>query len=94
MTLFDAQSTTIKVAATGASSATSGSFTVNPAADSVLIATSGANQSATVNAAFTSTLVATATDGYSNPVSGVSVTFTAPSTGASATFAGTCASNP
>ena len=93
VTLFDAQSTTIKVAATGASSATSGSFTVNPAAASLLNATSGANQSATIGASFSSPLVVTSTDGYSNVVSGVSVTFAAPSSGASATFAGTCASN-
>jgi type II secretory pathway pseudopilin PulG len=94
VTLFDAQSTTIKLAATGAASATSGSFTVNPAPASVLTATSGANQSATISTAFTSPLVVTSTDGYSNLVSGVSVTFAAPVSGASASFASTCTSNP
>ena len=93
VTLYDAQTTSIKVAATGASSATSGQFTVNPAPASVLTATSGSNQSATINASFTNPLTVTSTDGYSNVVPGVSVTFSAPTSGASATFAATCASN-
>ena len=92
ITLFDAQSTTLRVTSGGVNG-TSTSFTVNPAAAAVLAATSGANQSANVNSAFTNKLVATATDSYGNPVSGVAVTFTAPSTGASATFAA-CGSNP
>ena len=41
-------------------------------------ATSGTGQSATVSTAFTNPLVATVTDQYGNPVSGVTVTFTAP----------------
>ncbi len=52
-----------------------------------LAATSGGGQSATVSTAFTSPLVATVTDASGNPVSGVSVTFTAPASGASGTFA-------
>ena len=93
VTLYDAQSTAIKVAATGAMSATSGTFTVNPAGASLLTAISGGNQSPAINAAFGSPLIVSSTDNYSNPVSGVSVTFAAPSSGASAAFAGTCASN-
>jgi hypothetical protein len=54
-----------------------------------LTATSGGGQSATVSTAFTLPLVATATDGHGNPVSGVSVTFTAPASGASGLFATT-----
>ena len=92
ITLFDAQSTTLKMTSGGVSG-TSTSFTVNPAAASVLTATSGGNQSANVNSAFTNKLVATATDAYGNPVSGVAVSFTAPSTGAGASFA-VCGSNP
>jgi hypothetical protein len=49
---------------------------------------SGSGQSATVHTAFASPLVALVTDTYGNPVSGATVTFTAPGTGASGTFAG------
>ena len=48
----------------------------------------GTPQSAGVNSAFATALQAKVTDG-GNPVSGVTVTFTAPSTGASGTFTGT-----
>jgi hypothetical protein len=58
-----------------------------------LSATSGASQSAAILAPFTSPLVVTATDGYSNGISGLSVTFAAPASGASATFAATCSAN-
>jgi hypothetical protein len=45
---------------------------------------SGTPQTATVSTAFTNALQAKVTDSASNPVAGVTVTFTAPSTGASA----------
>src|SRR5207244_6006946 len=45
--------------------------------------TSGSGQSATVNTNFGSALVATVSDQFGNPVSGVSVTFAAPGSGAS-----------
>jgi len=51
-------------------------------------ATSGSAQSAPVSTAYAQPLVATVTDGSGAPVAGVPVTFTAPSSGASATFAG------
>ena len=92
VTLFDAQSTTLK-ATQGGVSGTSTSFTVSANTATTLAATSGGSQSATVNNVFTNQLVATATDAYGNSVSGVVVTFTAPSSGASATFAA-CGSNP
>ncbi|MGC1490881.1 MAG: choice-of-anchor D domain-containing protein, partial [Candidatus Acidiferrum sp.] len=50
-------------------------------------ATAGASQSATINTAFGTLLAATVKDGGGNLLSGVSVTFTAPATGASGTFA-------
>jgi uncharacterized protein YbbK (DUF523 family) len=53
-----------------------------------IAATSGTPQSATINAAFAAPLVATVKDAGSNPVSGVTVTFNAPASGASGTFAG------
>jgi hypothetical protein len=52
-----------------------------------IVATGGTPQVATVNTAFTALLVATVLDASSNPVGGVAVTFTAPATGASGTFA-------
>ena len=50
-------------------------------------ATSGTPQTATVSTVFAAPLVATVTTG-GNPTQGVTVTFTAPSSGASGTFAG------
>ena len=49
---------------------------------------SGSPQSATINLPFTSPLVAMVTDLYGNPVSGATVTFMVPSTGASASLSG------
>src|SRR5216684_2907304 len=60
--------------------------TVGPAAK--VVVTSGSGQSAAINTAFTALLLATVTDAGNNPVSGVVVTFTAPGSGASGTFAG------
>ncbi|HXM51391.1 MAG TPA: hypothetical protein VN956_26345, partial [Pyrinomonadaceae bacterium] len=53
-----------------------------------ITATAGTAQSATVNTAFAAQLQATVKDSLSNPVSGVTVTFAAPGSGASGTFAG------
>jgi len=53
-----------------------------------IAATAGATQSATVNTAFAAPLQATVKDSLNNPVSGVTVTFTAPGSGASGTFVG------
>jgi protocatechuate 3,4-dioxygenase beta subunit len=53
-----------------------------------LLATSGSGQSTLVNTAFPTKLVATVLDGNNSPVSSVVVTFTAPGSGASGTFAG------
>ena len=50
--------------------------------------TGGSGQSAAVNTAFQNTLIATVKDSGGNPVSGVTVTFAVPGTGASATFTG------
>ena len=51
-------------------------------------ATAGTPQSATINTAFATNLQATVKDASNNPVNGVTVTFTAPGSGASGTFAG------
>jgi hypothetical protein len=57
------------------------------AAATVAVA-SGSGQKATVATRFAAPLVAVAKDAYGNPVPGVSVTFTAPASGASATLTG------
>jgi hypothetical protein len=61
---------------------------VTSASASSIAASSGTPQSATVNTAFGASLVALVKDASNHPVSGVTVTFTAPSTGASGTFPG------
>jgi hypothetical protein len=53
-----------------------------------IAATTGTPQSATVSTAFAAQLQATVNDSFNNPVSGVTVTFAAPASGASGTFAG------
>ncbi len=70
----------------------SGNVTLNGAALSgastpALAASGGTPQTTTVSTAFATALQATVTNG-GNPVSGVTVTFTAPGSGASGTFAG------
>jgi uncharacterized repeat protein (TIGR01451 family) len=81
---------TATVAGGGSASNTSGNamvtVTQTPAAVTVV---SGTPQSATIGMAFSNPLVATVKDGAGNPVLGVTVTFTAPSTGASVIFAST-----
>src|SRR5690349_172304 len=62
-------------------------FTVTGPPASVT-ATAGTPQSAAINTAFATQLQATVRDAANNPVSGVVVTFTAPTSGASGTFAG------
>jgi hypothetical protein len=54
---------------------------------SAVTVVSGGGQSATVHTAFASSLVAVVKDAQGNPVPGVTVTFTAPASGASGTFA-------
>jgi 5-hydroxyisourate hydrolase-like protein (transthyretin family) len=78
------------VAASVAGVATPANFSLTnlagPAA--TITTTAGTPQSATINTAFATQLQATVTDSGNNPVSGVNVTFTAPASGASGTFAG------
>lgn len=94
MTLYKAETANVTVSDgthTGALS-----VTVGAAAAANITATSGGGQSATVGTAFTNPLVATVTDTYGNLKPGASVTFSAPSSGASSTFTsgGNCTSNP
>lgn len=55
-------------------------------APDAIAATGGVTQSAMVNTAFSAPLEVTVTDAYGNPKPGAIVTFSAPSSGASATF--------
>ncbi|HEY3827066.1 MAG TPA: carbohydrate binding domain-containing protein [Bryobacteraceae bacterium] len=72
----------------GAAGTASFNLTNNAGTAASIAATGGTPQSATVNAAFATPLQATVRDAGNNPVSGVMVTFTAPASGASGTFAG------
>ena len=62
---------------------------VTPGIASQIVHVSGNNQHSTPNSAFPIPLKVAATDNQGNPVSGVSITFTAPSSGPSGTFADT-----
>ncbi len=64
---------------------TSTAFVITAASANVITVVSGNNQSATQGATFAAPLVVEVTNA-GNPVSGASVTFTAPSSGASGTF--------
>ncbi|HEY1657261.1 MAG TPA: hypothetical protein VGG14_02870 [Candidatus Sulfotelmatobacter sp.] len=71
--------------ACGSKSSSSGSGSAGPAAQ--IGGATGSGQSASVGTAFPNPFSATVEDSKNNPVSGASVTFTAPSSGASGTFA-------
>ncbi len=78
---------TLNASGTDFISATSSAFNVTVNAPSNIVATSGANQAATITAGFANSLQAKVTDANGNAVSAVVVTFSAPPTGASGTFA-------
>ena len=78
---------TVTASVSGGSTPASFSLTNTAGAAATITATGGTPQSAVVGRAFAAPLTATVVDSYSNPVSGVSVTFTAPGSGASGTFA-------
>ncbi len=63
-------------------------LTNTPGIPASILATAGTPQSAVINNVFPTNLQATVRDSGSNPVSGVTVTFSAPGSGASGTFAG------
>jgi hypothetical protein len=88
--MANSQTGSYSVAASVSGVSASASFSLTNVAGSPasISATSGTAQSATVNTAFAAALQATVKDAYNNPVSGVSVMFTAPSTGAGAAFGG------
>src|SRR5208337_5135868 len=79
---------TVTAKVTGVATAANFSLTNNVGAAASITATSGTPQNTAINTAFAAPLVATVKDGGGNAVSGVVVTFTAPGSGASGTFAG------
>jgi sugar lactone lactonase YvrE len=88
---FNLSSVTLQTAGNYSYTATSGTYTqatasetVSAAAVSAISVVSGSGQSAAIGAAFTSPLVVKVLDSYGNPVSGATVVFTPPSSGASA----------
>ncbi len=76
----------------GVSSPATFSLTNTAGAPASITATAGATQSANINTAFATTMTATVRDAFDNPVNGATVTFTAPTSGASGTFPGGLAS--
>jgi hypothetical protein len=81
-----AGSYSVTASASGATSATF-SLTNTALAPATITATKGSNQTAALGVGFGTDLEATVVDSDGNPVNGAVVTFTAPSTGASAMFA-------
>lgn len=73
---------------TGLVSAISSSFQITVGPPATVVATAGTPQSALVNTAFSTNLRALVRDAAGNVISGATVTFTAPTTGARGTFAG------
>jgi hypothetical protein len=89
---FTANSTaggyTVTASVAGVATPASFSLTNNPLVSTTITATAGTPQSATVTTAFTTALQATVKDQNGNPFPGATVTFTAPTSGASGTFPG------
>ena len=77
---------TLLAQAPGVTSATSNPFTVTAGQAAIIQATGGTPQSTVINTPFIAPLQAIVTDSAGNPVSGVTVTFTVPGTGATASL--------
>jgi hypothetical protein len=91
-TIAGSSSYNVTAAVNGLLPVTFGALTNTPGPPVSIAVSGGSGQNTTVGAAFTNPLVVTVTDAYSNVISGKTVTFSAPSTGASATFTGNPAS--
>ncbi|HEX2911284.1 MAG TPA: Ig-like domain repeat protein [Chloroflexia bacterium] len=63
-------------------------LTVTPGPPAQVVIVTGDQQSALINTTFSTALAVKVTDAYSNPISGTSVTFSAPASGPSGSFAG------
>ena len=78
---------TVTASVAGVTATTNFSLTNTSGAAASITATSGSLQDATISTPFAAPLVAAVEDSNQYPVSGASVTFTAPASGASGTFA-------
>jgi uncharacterized protein (TIGR03437 family) len=78
---------TATASVTGVATAASFSLTNNPSVPATITATGGTPQAATINTAFATALQATVKDAGGNLVANAQVTFTAPGSGASGSFA-------
>lgn len=85
--LYKAQSTSITVSDGTIGNGAGLAVTVSPGPAATATAASGSGQTAYVSTAFASPFAALITDASGNPIAGATVTFTAPATGASGTFA-------
>jgi sugar lactone lactonase YvrE len=83
-----AGSYTLEATSRGLASATSNPFTITASIPTSILATGGTPQSAIVQTVFGVPLQAAVTDAYGNPISGVTVVFTAPPAGPSGLFGG------
>lgn len=84
---------TVTATASGAPVPASFSLTNAPGSPAAVAAASGGDQSATVGTAFGQPLVVVVNDAHGNPVSGVTITWTAPATGASASLPASATTN-
>ncbi len=83
----DATGGSYSVSASLSSNSTQAAFALTNLAPTGVFATGGTPQRASVGVAFAHPLTATVVDQRGNPISGISVTFTAPNSGASGAFA-------
>jgi len=81
-------SVTITVTDSSGRASSTFTLTVNASAPASIAVVSGSGQSAQINQAFANPMKVVVKDGGGNLLSGVTVTFTAPGSGASGTFAG------
>ena len=83
-----AGSYSVTATASGIGTPVSFSLTNNPGTAGSIAVNAGSGQSALVGTAFSTALSAKVTDSFTNPISGASVTFAAPGSGASGAFTG------
>ncbi len=81
-----AGSYTVRASVVGVNTSTSFSLTNTTGTPASIVATAGTSQSTTISTAFATALQATVKDAGGNPISGVTVTFALPGSGASASF--------
>jgi hypothetical protein len=79
---------TVSASVSGLSTVASFTLTNTPGAAAIVTVVSGGSQSAVVTTAFAAPLVVEVTDQYGNALSGTTVTFASPASGAGATFPG------